>query len=45
MNSISIVFYHIVEDGSEILIISEGLNITFLVCCLHSTLIQKVGDS
>ena len=44
-NSISIIFYCILEDGFEIFITPEVLVITFLVCCVHSTLIQDVVDS
>ena len=43
-NYIYIVFYHILEDGVEILIIPEGPTITFLVCCVHMKLIKEVGD-
>ena len=43
-NYISIVFDCILEDEFEIFIIPEGLTIIFLVCCVHRTLIQEVGD-
>ena len=45
VNYIYIVFDCILEDGFEIFIITEGLNINFLVYCVNRTLIQEVGDS
>ena len=45
MNFISIVFDCILDDGFENFIITEGLTITFLVCCVCMAPIQEVGDS
>ena len=45
MNYISIIFHCIIDNIFEFFIITKGLNITFLVCSVHMTIIQDVGDS
>ena len=44
-NSTSIVFDCILEYEFGFFIIPEGLNIIVLVYCLHSKILQEVGDS
>ena len=45
MSSIYFFFDRILENRFEMFIIPEGLTITFIVCCLHRTLIQEVVNS
>ena len=40
---IYIIFNRSLENGFEIVIITQGIIITFLVCCVHMEFIQEVG--
>ena len=44
VNYIFILFDIIPEDAFEIFIVPGGLTVIFLVCCVHSILIQDVCD-